>query len=105
MWMPSRLNELLDERFRALGCGPSNVERAEYLGTDEATYSRIINGRRKLSRQRAADWAAKLHPNESDDANRLESAFLSLETVASSQKPTVDEFCADILNQGGWVPA
>ena len=102
--MPSSLGKLLDEQFSALDVEDSHRARADWLDTDPATYSRILNGRMKLTQRRALDWATRLVPGDPTASLDLARALLESEDVKPPAM-TVGQFCDRIVAEGGAVPA
>jgi hypothetical protein len=92
---------VLEARFRVLGVGASHAERAAFLDTDPATYSKVVNGRIKLTRRRAAAWATKLAPNDPTGAGAVEAQLLAADRSSNRSPMSVDEFCNSLVRQGG----
>lgn len=91
--------QLLEEQFRALKIF-KDAARARHLKTDQATYSRILNGKLKLTPKRARAWSAILFPIDTDKASAFERRLLG-----EDRPRTVREFFERLVADGGAVPA
>jgi hypothetical protein len=96
---------LLDERFAALGIpAETNRKRADALGIDPATFSKILNGSMSLSEERAQIWSERLFPDDADARPEFAKRLLLL-GQAAARPLTVPELCDKIVAEGGVVPA
>lgn len=100
------LEELLRERFAALGVKPSRAAWARHFDNlDKATLTRIFQREMTLTPKRAEQWAKLLFP--SNGAEAIDFAGKLTAAWGQRDKPplTVREICDGIIARGGAVPA
>jgi hypothetical protein len=100
--MAETLSEALADVLRQKGVGDTDRDRAEFLGTDAPTFSKILRGLLNLTRDRAEKWAARVHGTDDPAAAALVQRLL-LAAQTSGRPATVAEFCDSIRADGGVV--
>lgn len=98
------LGEVLAERFADLQIESTNRARAEFLKTDAATFSKVLNGALPLSQARASRWAALLFPDDQEKADAFAARMVEAARPPSERR-TIEAFCNYIVECGGAVPA